>query len=254
MKQPFFSIVTPVYNGEKYIEETITSVLDQTIDDFEYLIVDNLSTDNTTNIISKYSSNITKIITERDYGMYDALKKGFSKTQGKYLFWLNSDDFLKNKNVLSKLKDYLQKNPKIEWINGNTNFKYEKYNFLLTLFPYQYPQSIIKAGYAHNCGWGFIQQESTIFSRKIFEDVGGFKSNCKMAGDYFLWKDFAKKNKLVSVNISIGVQRKWGGQMQSNLKYYYKEINKQKCIFPFFKIIRFFYSLTFFLLNKVSSK
>ena len=56
MKQPFFSIVTPVYNGEKYIEETIKSVLEQTISDFEYLVVDNLSTDNTNNIITKYSS------------------------------------------------------------------------------------------------------------------------------------------------------------------------------------------------------
>ncbi len=247
MKQPFFSIVTPVYNGEKYIEETIKSVLEQTISDFEYLVVDNLSTDNTNNIITKYSSKITKIITEKDNGMYDALKKGFSEATGKYLFWLNADDFLKNKNVLSKIKLYLEKNPNVEWINGNTSFKYEKYNLLLTLFPYQYPQNIIKKGYAHNCGWGFIQQESTIFSRKIFEDVGGFKNNYKMAGDYFLWKDFAKKNRLVSVNISIGVQRKWEGQMQNNLEFYYKEIEKKKCMFSIIKYLRIFYSFLIFL-------
>lgn len=247
MKQPFFSIVTPVYNGEKYIEETIKSVLNQSINDFEYLVVDNLSTDNTYNIIKKYSPKITKIISEKDSGMYDALKKGFSKARGKYLFWLNSDDFLKNDNVLFKLKEYLEKNPDIQWVNGYTNFKYEKYNFLLTVFPYHYPQSIIRKGYAHNCGWGFIQQESTIFSRKIFEDVGGFKRNYRMAGDYFLWKDLAKNNKLVSVNISIGVQRKWGGQMQNNLDFYYKEIEKKKCIFSLIKYVRIFYSFLIFL-------
>ena len=66
MKSPFFSIVTPVFNGEKYIEETINSVINQSINDYEYVIVDNLSTDNTTSIISKYSTKIHKIISEKD--------------------------------------------------------------------------------------------------------------------------------------------------------------------------------------------
>ena len=54
MNSPFFSIVTPVFNGEKFIEETINSVINQSIDDYEYIIVDNLSTDSTPNIIKKY--------------------------------------------------------------------------------------------------------------------------------------------------------------------------------------------------------
>ena len=91
MSFPFFSIVTPVFNGERYIEETIKSVISQSINDYEYIIVDNLSTDNTPNIIKKYSSKINKIITEKDNGMYDAIEKGFSHCKGKY-FYL----FLKN--------------------------------------------------------------------------------------------------------------------------------------------------------------
>ena len=78
MSFPFFSIVTPVFNGERYIEETIKSVISQSINDYEYIIVDNLSTDNTPNIIKKYSSKINKIITEKNNGMYDAIEKGFS--------------------------------------------------------------------------------------------------------------------------------------------------------------------------------
>ena len=109
MTNPFFSIVTPVFNGETYIEETIKSVLSQSIDDYEYTIVDNMSTDNTKNIINKYSSNITKVISEKDDGMYDALNKGFASSRGKYFLWLNADDFLKNKDVLSKAKNYLEK-------------------------------------------------------------------------------------------------------------------------------------------------
>ena len=247
MKFPFFSIVTPVFNGEKYIEETINSVINQSIDDYEYVIVDNLSADNTPNIINKYSSKIHKIISEKDNGMYDALDKGFSKCNGKFFYWLNSDDFLKDKNVLKNLKYYLLNNPENEWLICNTNFRYEKYNFNLELFPYQYPQFIVKKGFAHNCNWGFIQQESTIFSKKLFYSVGGFKKNYKMAGDYYLWKDFAFKTKPTSVKISLGVQRKWEGQLQSNLDFYYKEIKKKKCFFKFFKFFRFIYSFLIFL-------
>ena len=134
MSNPFFSIVTPVFNGETHIEETIKSVLSQSIDDYEYTIVDNMSTDNTRNIINKYSSNITKIISEKDDGMYDALNKGFASSRGKYFLWLNSDDFLKNKDVLKKVKNYLEKNPHARWIIGNTSFKYEKFDFSLTFF------------------------------------------------------------------------------------------------------------------------
>ena len=247
MNFPFFSIVTPVFNGEKFIEETINSVINQSIDDYEYIIVDNLSTDNTANIIKKYSTKIHKTIFEKDNGMYDALSKGFSKCRGKYFYWLNSDDFLKNNNVLKNLKNYLLTNPENEWLICKTNFRYQKYNFDLELFPYQYPQQIVKNGFAHNCNWGFIQQESTIFSKNLFYSVGGFKKNYKMAGDYYLWKDFASKKKPVSVLISLGVQRKWEGQLQNNLNFYYKEINKKKCFIRIFKLFRFVYSLLFYL-------
>jgi len=247
MNFPFFSIVTPVFNGEKFIEETIKSVINQSINDYEYIIVDNLSTDNTANIIKKYSTKIHKTIFEKDNGMYDALSKGFKKCRGKYFYWLNSDDFLKHNNVLKNLKNYLLTNPENEWLICNTNFRYQKYNFDLELFPYQYPQLIVKKGFAHNCNWGFIQQESTIFSKNLFYSVGGFKKNYKMAGDYYLWKDFASKKKPVSVLISLGVQRKWEGQLQNNLDFYYKEINKKKCFIRIFKLFRFVYSLLFYL-------
>ena len=62
-----------------------------------------------------------------------------------------------------------------------------------------------------------------------------------MAGDFDLWKKFSNYTKLTTCNIKIGVQRKWSGQMQKDLNFYYKEIEKKKCIFNFFKIFIFFY-------------
>ena len=76
--------------------------------------------------------------------MYDALNKGFSISKGKYFFWLNSDDFLKNDYVLENIKKFLVDNQNINWINCKTSFKYEKTKFSISFFPYIYPTKIIK--------------------------------------------------------------------------------------------------------------
>ena len=251
MERPFFSIVTPVSNGERYLEKTITSILNQSIKDYEYIIVDNRSRDNSKKIIEKYLSGITKFISEKDDGMYDALNKGFSNCNGKYFFWLNSDDFLKNDYVLENIKKFLMSNQNINWINCKTSFKYEKMKFSISLFPYVYPRQIIKNGFAHNCGWGFIQQESTMFSRDLFNKVGGFNKNYKMAGDFYLWKKFSEISKPYPLNLPLGVQRKCDGQMQKNLTFYYKELNKNKCIIPLLKYFRLFFSFIYFIVSKV---
>ena len=251
MEQPFFSIITPVSNGEKYLEKTITSILNQSINDYEYIIVDNESDDNSKKIIEKYLSRITKFISEKDNGMYEALNKGFSNCTGKYFFWLNSDDYLKNDYVLENIKKFLLSNQNINWINCKTSFKYERINFSVSFFPYVYPRKIIKYGLAHNCGWGFIQQESTMFSKDLFLKNGGFDEKYKMAGDFFLWKKFSETSKLYPLNLPLGVQRKWDGQMQKNLNFYYKELNKKKCLVPIIKYIRLLLSLSYFIISKV---
>ena len=252
MERPFFSIVTPVSNGEKYLEKTITSILNQSINDYEYIIVDNKSNDNSRKIIEKYiSSGITQFISEKDNGMYDALNKGFSRSSGKFFFWLNSDDYLKNNYVLENIKKFLIKNQNINWINCKTSFKYEKFKISVSFFPYIYPRKIIKKGLAHNCGWGFIQQESTMFTSDLFNKVGGFDEKYKMAGDFYLWKKFSESSKLHPLNLPLGVQRKWEGQMQKNLKFYYEELNKRKCVIPILKSFRLLFSLIYFLFSKI---
>ena len=97
MSVPFFTIVTPVYNGEKYISKTIESIINQTYKNYDYIIIDGLSKDKSLEKIISYKKYITKIISEEDNGMYDAISKGFSVSRGKYLLWLNSDDILIDK-------------------------------------------------------------------------------------------------------------------------------------------------------------
>jgi glycosyltransferase involved in cell wall biosynthesis len=239
----FFSIITPVYNRAKYLENTIKSVLGQKFHNYEYIIVDGKSNDRTSIILNKYKSKL-KIISEKDEGMYDAIKKGFAMAKGKYFMWLNSDDFLINRYSLLNVYNYLKKYKK-EWITGNVSFVTESQSNIKTYFPLIYPRFIIKSGLAHSCFWGFIQQENTIFSQKLYKKSGGINKNYKMAGDYDLWRRFAYFEKINPVAISIAVQRKWKGQLTTDMDFYYSEINKKKCLFNFFYFLRFALSVIF---------
>ena len=79
-----FSIVTPVLNGEKFIEDAIQSITKQIYKNLEYIIVDGESTDKTMEIINKYKDKISKIIVSKDKTMYEALEKGFKEATGDY--------------------------------------------------------------------------------------------------------------------------------------------------------------------------
>ncbi len=91
---PRITIVTPSYNQGQYIEETILSVINQDYPNLEYIIIDGGSSDNTVEIIKKYSDRITYWISEKDNGQAHAINKGFRKATGDILNWLNSDDQL----------------------------------------------------------------------------------------------------------------------------------------------------------------
>lgn len=91
---PKFSIITVTFNAEKYIEETIMSVITQTYHNIEYIIVDGKSTDKTMSIVEKYKDRISKIISEPDKGLYDAMNKGIDLATGDYLCFLNAGDTL----------------------------------------------------------------------------------------------------------------------------------------------------------------
>lgn len=100
------SIITVVYNGEEYLEETIQSVINQTYDNVEYIIIDGASTDGTLDIIKKYADKIDYWISEKDEGISAAFNKGILVASGKYLNFLNAGDKLLHKNILNNFDKY----------------------------------------------------------------------------------------------------------------------------------------------------
>lgn len=103
MHNPTISIITVCFQAEKTIERTIQSVLSQSWKNIEFIIIDGSSTDNTLLIIEKYREHISKIVSEKDNGLYDAMNKGLQLATGDYVLFLNADDLLYEKDTLEKV-------------------------------------------------------------------------------------------------------------------------------------------------------
>jgi glycosyltransferase involved in cell wall biosynthesis len=97
------TVITVVRNGEKTLEQTILSVINQTYKNIEYIIIDGGSTDGTVDIIKKYEQHLACWVSEPDKGIYDAMNKGIEKATGDFLFFLNSGDFLFENSTLTKI-------------------------------------------------------------------------------------------------------------------------------------------------------
>ena len=103
IKKPIISIITVVYNGEHVIEPTIKSVINQSMKDFEYLIIDGASSDNTLIKVNAYKNQISAIYSEKDSGVYDAMNKGLNLAKGKYILFLNAGDELAAPDTLDAI-------------------------------------------------------------------------------------------------------------------------------------------------------
>ena len=119
--KPLISIITVVYNGEKYLEQTIKSVINQNYQNFEYIIIDGGSTDRTLDIIEKYENKINYWISEKDDGIYYAMNKGIKVATGEFIAFINADDWYAKDAIQQVIKAY-NKNQNIDFFYGNLNF------------------------------------------------------------------------------------------------------------------------------------
>jgi len=117
MGLPKISLVTPCFNSEKYIEQTLDSIIGQRGNiNIDHVIVDGGSTDKTMKILKKRKSQFSKIISEKDSGMYDALAKGFTETDGEIMGWINTDDIY-TPRALETVCQIFSQLPSVEWMS-----------------------------------------------------------------------------------------------------------------------------------------
>ena len=172
------SIITAVYNNSEYIESCINSVISQKYSDIEYIIIDGGSTDGTTDIIHRYINNITKYVSEKDNGIYDALNKGLSLATGDLIGILHSDDQFYDEYVLSDIVKKYEDNKfdlvfaKGCYVDKETASKVKRV----------YSSSQFKR---YKLYFGWIPLHTTMFLKKSVSDIVGlYDIKYQISSDY----------------------------------------------------------------------
>ncbi|MBE3128167.1 MAG: glycosyltransferase, partial [Actinobacteria bacterium] len=184
-----FSIITPSYNQGEYIEDTIRSVLDQNYSNFEHIIFDNKSIDNTLDILNKYNHLIWK--SEKDKGQTNAINKGLKKASGDILCYLNSDDALAP-GALNFVAGYFENNNGVDLIYGNCILIDIKGKIIKIRKPEEF--NLNRLLYL---GYSYIQQPSTFFRKSVIDDIGYFDESLKYVMDYDYWIRAARGGKVL---------------------------------------------------------
>ena len=226
---PTLSIVTPSFNQGRFIDETLRSVLGQGYPGLEYVVVDGGSTDDSVEIIRRHEDELAWWVSEPDGGHYAALNKGFGRTSGEIMGWLNSDDVYLP-HALDVVGGVFAAFPEVEWIT--------------TLFPVTCTaegaalgtgslggfnrSSFLRGANLPGLGWharGFIQQESTFWRRSLWERAGGrIEDSLRLAGDFELWARFYESAELVGVSALMAAFRYHDEQKTaSQLEEYLRE-------------------------------
>lgn len=217
---PRISIVTPSFNQARFLERTLRSVLDQGYPNLEYVVIDGGSTDGSVDIIRKYEDRLAYWVSEPDGGHADALNKGFARTSGEIMGWINSDDIL-FPWTLEALPVLFAAGPEVEWINGvaavlpeDREFPYYTHKFYINRFDFWMGR------------FRWIQQESTFWRRSLWERAGGHMDpSVRLACDFELWARFFRHADLCHVLMPLGGFRAWGGQRSAlELEAYMSEV------------------------------
>lgn len=189
MSPPLLSIVIANYNYGRFLDEAIQSVLSQSCDDYELIICDGGSTDNSVEVIKKYADKLAWWCSEPDKGQSDAFNKGFARARGKYLTWLNADDVMLP-GVIEKLRKASEKHPDCEWFVGGC-------------FWLDPEMRIIKCGRGrpfseirYRGGDVSVWGPSSFFTKRLLDAVGGVDVRYRYSMDSELWLRFAYKEKV----------------------------------------------------------
>jgi glycosyltransferase involved in cell wall biosynthesis/GT2 family glycosyltransferase len=200
---PRISIITPSYNQGKFIEETIRSVLLQGYPNLEYIIIDGGSTDESVEIIRKYSPWLTYWESEKDRGQSHAINKGWTHASGKIWAWLNSDD-LYLPDTLLKIAEHFRRDPYIQVLYGSALFVDENGQFKFKYEGHPLRPGVLRMQYW--LGWD-IPQPTLFFASRLVADYGPLNESYHYALDYEWINRVSQHVKLTCVDDTLAVYR-----------------------------------------------
>lgn len=211
------SIITVVYNNVKTIRTAIESVLKQSYNNIEYIIIDGASNDGTLDIINEYRDKISLIISEKDDGIYDAMNKGITKATGNIIGILNSDDIYENNQILEIVATEFINNNDLDALYGDLVYvaKEDISRIVRKWRSCEYDKTFFERGE--------VPAHPTLFLKnKVYSIAGLFNLDYKLASDYELMIRIFKKYTFKSKYINkVFVRMRLGGATNKNFKNIY---------------------------------
>lgn len=217
------SIITITYNSQLSLIDTIDSVLKQTYKNIEYIIVDGASTDDTISIIKSYNGKISKFVSEKDSGLYDALNKGIDLATGDIVGILHSDDFYTNEFVIENIVKTIAEN--------NADAAYADLYYVDKSDTSKIFRKWKSGNYKHGMflkGW--MPPHPTFFvKREYYQRYGKFNLQLKSAADYELMLRFIHKHKIKLAYLpEFIIKMRVGGKSNVSLKNRISANNEDK--------------------------
>lgn len=191
---PIISVIMSVYNGEKYLSEAINSVLSQDFSDFEFIIIDDGSTDKSLEVIKSFSDNRIKVIFRENRGLIASLNEAISLSTGQYIARMDADDICLSNRFFKQLEAFSNSEVGLvgSWAN-KINENGEEVG-MMAYPPLDY-QKIKSFFIKHN---PFIHS-SVMIKKEVFDSVGVYNPKYKHAEDYELWSRVLRKFKALNI-------------------------------------------------------
>ena len=240
------SIITVTFNSDKTLEETILSVINQTYNKIEYIIIDGGSTDNTLNIIDKYKNKINYFISEKDQGLYEALNKGIKKATGDVIGFIHSDDFYTSNIIIEKYAS--------EFLKSKSDAVYSDLYYVNAINTDDIIRKWKSGEYKPKSFYfGWMPPHPTFFVKKnIYKTYGDFNLSFKSAADYELMLRFILKNKIIiSYLPDYTIKMRIGGKSNASFSNRFKANKEDRQAWDINGLKPKFYTLYFKPLRKL---
>tara|TARA_Y100000590_G_scaffold466600_1_gene642589 strand:+ start:5505 stop:6266 length:762 start_codon:yes stop_codon:yes gene_type:complete len=240
------SIITPTFNSQETIKDNINSIIQQDYENWEQIIIDNISKDKTLNIVSQFNNNKITFISEKDKGIFDAINKGILKASGDIISILHSDDFFYDNTSLSNIINCFINN-QTDIVYGDLIYvqKSNKEKILRYWKSNQYKKGIFFKGWSP-------PHPSFFVKKKVYEQHGNYNISLGNSSDFDLMYRFLEINKIHSIYIDkIIVSMRYGGKSNKNIKTI---LSQNLIIFNILKINKNIFKIISFIFFKLINR
>jgi len=222
--EPLITVLMPAYNAAAYIKEAVDSVLSQSYKDFELLIINDGSTDETPSILDSYHDHRVRVVHQANIKLIKTLNKGLVLARGKWIARFDADDICYPNRLEMQIK-FLQEHPDHILVGSDADYLDEEGNYLFTFKNNLYSDDEIKATEFRTCP---VIHSSVMYLKDAVVKAGAYNELAISFEDHLLWLDLARLGKLANLPIplikvrfnpsSVTMDAKWRGREFNDIK------------------------------------